>query len=104
MYLLLMVFLVKPFPVSFVKCKAPFLVASPASLQKYSSFVIVQTINGEKSEKKNTREKNVQRKGNYFKRARREEIIKFLVDKNLTLVPEYFKPEYRILFDTFQGL
>ena len=56
-YLLLMVFLVKPFPVSFVKCKAPFLVASPASLRKYSSFVIVQTINGEKSEKKNTIEK-----------------------------------------------
>ena len=52
MYLLLMVFLVKPFPVSFVKCKAPFLVASPASLRKYSSFVIVQTTNGEKSEKK----------------------------------------------------
>ena len=57
-----------------------------------------------KNKKKKTREKNVQRKGNYFKRARREKIIGFLVDKNLTLVPEYFKPEYRILFDTFQGL
>ena len=53
--------------------------------------------------KKNKR-KNVQRKGNYFKSTRREEIIKFLVDKNLNLVPEYFKPEYRILFDAFQVL
>ena len=58
----------------------------------------------EKNLKKKYKGKNVQRKGNYFKRARGEEIIKFLVDKNLTLVPEYFKPEYRILFDTFQGL
>ena len=50
---------VQPFSVSFVKCKAPFLVASPASLRKYSSFVIVKTINGEKSENKiiKTREK-----------------------------------------------
>ena len=53
---------------------------------------------------KKTREKNVQREGNYFKSTRREEIIKFLVDKNLNLVPEYFKPEYRILFDAFQVL
>ena len=44
-----------------------------------------------KKKKKNKGKKYVQRKGNYFKRARREEIIKFLVDKNLTLVPEYFK-------------
>ena len=48
--------------------------------------------------KKKFKGKNVQRKGNYFKRARGEEIIKFLVDKNLTLVPEYFNPEYRIFF------
>ena len=54
--------------------------------------------------KKQNKGKNVQRKGNYFKRARREEVIEFLVDKILTLVPEYFKPEYRFLFDTFQGL
>ena len=40
-----MVWPVWPFSVSFVKCKAPFLVASPASLRKYSSFVIVKTIN-----------------------------------------------------------
>ena len=70
--------------------------------------MIVKTINGQKSgKKKQTKKKqgkNVQRKANYFKRARREKIIGFLVDKNLTLVPEYFKPEYRILFDTFQGL
>ena len=67
--------------------------------------MIVKTINGEKSgkkkNKKKTREENVQRKGNYFKGARREELIEFLVDKNLTLVPEYFKPENRILFDNF---
>ena len=58
---------------SFVKCKAPFLVASPASLRKYSSFVIVKTINGEKSEKKRYKKtgKNIQRKGNYFKRGER---------------------------------
>ena len=48
--------------------------------------------------------KKEQRKRNYFKSTRREEIIEFLVDKNLNLIPEYFKPEYRILFDTFQGL
>ena len=65
--------------------------------------MVVKTINGEKSKKK-CKGKNVQRKGNYFKRARGEEIIKFLVDKNLNLVPEYFNPEYRILFYTFQGL
>ena len=58
----------------------------------------------EKNLKKKYKGKNGQRKGNYFKRARGEEIIKFLVDKNLTLVPEYFNPEYRILFYTFQGL
>ena len=58
----------------------------------------------EKNLKKKYKGKNVQRKGNYFKRARGEEIIKFLVDKNLTLVPEYFNPEYRILSYTFQGL
>ena len=58
----------------------------------------------EKNLKKKYKGKNVQRKGNYFKRARGEEIIKFLVDKNLTLVPQYFNPEYRILFYTFQGL
>ena len=57
-----------------------------------------------KNNKKKNKGKNVQRKGNYFKGARREEIIEFLVDKNLTLEPEYFKPEYRILFDTLQGL
>ena len=55
----------------------------------------------EKNLKKKYKGKNVQRKGNYFKGARREEIIEFLVDKNLTLVPEYFKPENRILFDNF---
>ena len=69
--------------------------------------MVVKTINGGKSEKKKmkkTREKNVQREGKYFKSTRREEIIKFLVDKNLNLVPEYFKPEYRILFDAFQVL
>ena len=66
--------------------------------------MIVKTINGEKSKKKIFKGKNVQRKGNYFKRARGEEIIKFLVDKNLTLVPEYFNPEYRIFFFTlFKG-
>ena len=37
--------------------------------------------------KKQNKGKNVQRKGNYFKRARREEVIEFLVDKILTLVP-----------------
>ena len=58
----------------------------------------------EKNLKKKYKGKNAQRKGSYFKRARGEEIIKFLVDKNLTLVPEYFNPEYRILFYTFQGL
>ena len=58
----------------------------------------------EKNLKKKYKGKNVQRKGNYFKRARGEEIIKFLVDKNLTLVPEYFNPEYRILFYSFQGI
>ena len=58
----------------------------------------------EKNLKKKTRKKNVRRKGNFFKRARREEIIEFLENENLTLVPVYFKPEYRILFDTFQGL
>ena len=70
--------------------------------------MVVKTINGGKSEKKNKKKKNkrknVQRKGNYFKSTRREEIIKFLVDKNLNLVPEYFKPEYCILFDAFQVL
>ena len=75
--------------------------------------------------KKNVKKKEqkVQRKGNYSKRARREEIIKLrwhmaniktkffrkvklsnLVDKNLKLVAEYFKPECSILFGTFQGL
>ena len=64
--------------------------------------MIVKTINGGKSEKlKKPKGKNVQRKGNYFKSTRREEIIEFLVDKNLNLVPE---PQNRILFDTFQGL
>ena len=53
-----MVFQVYPFRVSFVKCKAPFLVASPASLRKYSSFVIVKTINGQKSGKKKKTKKN----------------------------------------------
>ena len=74
--------------------------------------------------KKNVKKKEqkVQRKGNYSKRAR-EEIIKLrwhmaniktkffrkvklsnLVDKNLKLVAEYFKPECSILFGTFQGL
>ena len=47
--------------------------------------------NLEKKNNKKTRGKNVQRKGNYVKGARREETIEFLVDKNLTLVPEYFK-------------
>ena len=61
-----MVWPVWPFSVSFVKCKAPFLVASPASLRKYSSFVIVKTINGEKS-KKNTREKMYKEKGTILK-------------------------------------
>ena len=55
-----------------------------------------------KKQKKN-KGKNVQRKGNYFKSTLEEKKqIEFLVDKNLNLVPEYFKPEYRILFDTFQ--
>ena len=72
MYLLLMVCPVWPFPVSFVKCKGPFLVASTASPRKYFSFVIVKTINGEKSEKKNKNSgKDVKRKGNYFKRGKR---------------------------------
>ena len=58
----------------------------------------------EKNLKKKYKGKNVQRKGNYFKRARREEIIKILVDKNLTLVTGYFNPEYRIFFFTlFKG-
>ena len=35
-----------------VWCTAPFLLASLASLRKYSSFVIVNAINEEKSEKK----------------------------------------------------
>ena len=65
MYLLLMVFPVWPFPVSFVKCKAPFLVASPASLRTYSSFVIVKTINGEKSGKKKNNNKKKQGKKMY---------------------------------------
>ena len=61
-----------------VWCTAPFLLTSLASLRKYSSFVIVNAINEEKSEKKNknkNKEKKVQRKRNYFKGARREEII-----------------------------
>ena len=62
-----------------VWCTAPFLLASLASLRKYSSFVIVNAINEEKSEKKKSKNKNkekkVQRKRNYFKGARREEII-----------------------------
>ena len=69
-----MVWPVWPFSVSFVKCKAPFLVASPASLRKYSSFVVVTTINGEKSKKKKRYKKtgkNIQRKGDYFKRDER---------------------------------
>ena len=40
-----------------VWCKAPFLLASLATLRKYSSFVIVDAINDEKSEKKG-RKKN----------------------------------------------
>jgi len=35
-----------------VWCKAPFLLASLASLRKYSSLAIVDAINEEKSEKK----------------------------------------------------
>ena len=68
-----MVWQIWPFSVSFVKCKAPFLVASPGSLRKYSSFVIVKTINGEKSEKK-TREKMYKQKETILKEARGEEI------------------------------
>ena len=62
---------------SFVKCKAPFLVASPASLRKYSSFVIVKTINGEKSEKKDIKKqgKIYKEKETSLKGARGEELI-----------------------------
>ena len=52
-----------------------FLVASPGSLRKYSSFVIVKTINGEKSEKKKPREKMYKQKETILKEARGEEII-----------------------------
>ena len=55
--------------------RAPFLVASPGSLRKYSSFVIVKTINGEKSEKRKTREKMYKQKETILKEARGEEII-----------------------------
>ena len=47
--------------------------------------------NLEKKTTKKQGKKTVQRKGNYVKGARREETIEFLEDKNLTLVPEYFK-------------
>ena len=40
------------FSVSFVKWEVPFLLASPASLRKYSSFVIVKATNEEKLTKK----------------------------------------------------
>ena len=70
-----MVWPVWPFSVSFVKCKAPFLVASPASLRKYSSFVIVKTINGENLKKKKTREKMYNQKETILKEARGEELI-----------------------------
>ena len=56
------------------------------------------------SKNKNKKRREIYKEKGTILRARREEIIKFLVDKNVTLVPEYFKPEYRILFDTFQGL
>ena len=72
-----MVWPVWPFSVSFVKCKAPFLVASPASLRKYSSFVIVKTINGEKFEKKDIKKqgKIYKEKETILKGARGEELI-----------------------------
>ena len=65
------------FSVSFVKCKAPFLVASPASLRKYSSFVIVKTINGEKSGKKDFKKqgKMCKEKETILKGARGEKLI-----------------------------
>ena len=51
-----------------VGCKAPFLLASLATLRKYScQFRDRDAINEEKSAKK------VQRKRNYFKGARRED-------------------------------
>ena len=90
-----------------VWCKAPSLLASLASLRKYSSFVITNAIDEENPEKtKQSKEKKYKEKG-----SRREEIIellwhmaKFKSKCIRRLVPEYFKPEYRILLDTFQGL
>ena len=55
------------------------------------------------TKKKKTREENVQRKGNYLKGARRKEIIEFLVDKNLTLVPEYLSPRIAFFLTIFKG-
>ena len=54
-----------------VWCTAPFLLTSLASLRKYSSFVIVNAINEEKSEKTKTktktREKKYKEKGTILK-------------------------------------
>ena len=54
------------FSVSFVKCEVPFLLASLATLRKYSSFLIVKAIIEEKLKKKNM-EKKYKEKGTILK-------------------------------------
>ena len=53
--------------------------------------------------KKKTREENVQRKGNYFKGARREEIIEFLGTKTLPLYQSILSPRIAFFLTIFKG-